>query len=81
MAAGIPIVASTCGAIPEVAGPSASYFAPGDWLGLAKLLAEGPLARPPGVRVEHPGERLQRFSSTEAAARLTKAYESVLARR
>ena len=81
MAAGIPIVASTCGAIPEVAGPSASYFAPGDWLGLARLLAEGPLARPPGVRVDHPAERLRLFSSTEAAVRLTGAYESVLARR
>jgi glycosyltransferase involved in cell wall biosynthesis len=81
MAAGIPIVASTCGAIPEVAGPSADYFAPGDWLGLARLLAEGPLSRPPGTRVEHPAERLRRFSSTAAAGRLAGAYESVLARR
>jgi glycosyltransferase involved in cell wall biosynthesis len=80
MAAGIPVVASTCGAIPEVAGPSAAYFAPGDWLELARLLAQGPLERPPGTRVEHPPERLRRFSSTAAAARLADAYEGVLAR-
>jgi glycosyltransferase involved in cell wall biosynthesis len=79
MAAGVPIVASTCGAIPEVAGRSAQYFAPGDWIALARLLAEGPLARPPGTRVEPP-ERLELFSTGAAAARLAKAYETVLAR-
>ena len=78
MAAGIPILASTCGAIPEVAGPAAEYFAPGDWLGLARLLEEGPLSRPPGSRVDHPPERLRRFSSTAAAERLAAAYETVL---
>jgi glycosyltransferase involved in cell wall biosynthesis len=81
MAAGLPIVASTCGAIPEVAGLSADYFAPGDWLGLARQLAKGPLSRPPGVRVEHPPERLRLFSSTAASDRLAGAYDRVLARR
>ena len=51
MAASLPVVASTSGAIPEVVGPSIPQFAPGDWLGLARLLADGPLApgaqRPP----------------------------------
>jgi glycosyltransferase involved in cell wall biosynthesis len=78
MAAGLPIIASTCGAIPEVAGPSAEYFAPGDWLELSRLLAEGPLSRPPGARVEHLAERLERFSTGAAAARLARAYDRVL---
>jgi glycosyltransferase involved in cell wall biosynthesis len=80
MAAGLPIVASSCGAIPEVAGPSAQYFAPGDWIGLARLLAEGPLKRPSATRVEHPAERIERFSTRAAAERLASAYETVLAR-
>jgi glycosyltransferase involved in cell wall biosynthesis len=79
MAAGLPILASTSGAIPEVAGPTATYFAAGDWVGLAKLLEEGPLSRPPGTRVEHPAERLQLISTTAAAGRLVSAYERVLA--
>lgn len=78
MAAGLPLVASTCGAIPEVAGPTASYFAPGDWGKLARLLAEGPLARPAGTRVSYPAERLEWFSTRAAAARLAQAYERVL---
>ena len=80
MAAGLSIVASSCGAIPEVAGPSVQHFAPGDWIGLARLLAEGPLTRPPGARVDHPVERIERFSTRAAAERLASAYENVLAR-
>jgi glycosyltransferase involved in cell wall biosynthesis len=81
MASGLAIVASTSGAIPEVAGPSAQYFAPGDWAGLAALLAEGPLSRPPDTRVEHPAERIEHFSTRVAAERLASAYETLLARR
>ncbi len=77
MAAGLPLLASSSGAIPEVAGPSASYFAPGDWLGLARLLAEGPLARPPGSTVEHPAELVTRYSTSAAAERLREAYDSL----
>ena len=40
IAAGLPIVASTSGAIPEVLGEQATYFAPGDWVGLARALAD-----------------------------------------
>ena len=78
MAAGLPIVASSSGAIPEVAGDSATYFVPGDWPCLARILAEGALARPPGERVEHPAERVRTFSAKAAADRLAAVYERLL---
>jgi glycosyltransferase involved in cell wall biosynthesis len=78
MAAGLRIIASTSGAIEEVCGRSAEYFAPGDWLALARLLAEGPLTRPPAERVAHPSELVQRYSLEAAADRLASAYDRVL---
>ena len=78
MAAGLPIVASDSGAIREVAGDSARYFAPGDWVNLARLLAEGPLARPPAERVQHPPDRVRRYSTSAAAERLEAAYDRLL---
>jgi glycosyltransferase involved in cell wall biosynthesis len=79
MAAGLPIVASSSGAIPEVVGSSVDYFVPGDWLGLAARLADGPLSRPPGERVRHSAELTDRYSTVAAAERLTAAYDHVLA--
>jgi glycosyltransferase involved in cell wall biosynthesis len=79
MAAGLDVLATTSGAIPEVLGESGTYFAPGDWPGLARALRDGPLSRPPGARVEHPRERVQRYSTTAAADRLAAAYARVLA--
>jgi glycosyltransferase involved in cell wall biosynthesis len=75
MAAGTPILASSSGAIPEVAGAGARYFAPGDWPGLAALL-RGALAegRTPAV-----GEQSARYSTKAAAQRLAAAYDEVLA--
>jgi glycosyltransferase involved in cell wall biosynthesis len=78
MAAGLPIVASRSGAIPEVAGDSATYFVPGDWPGLARILGEGALARPPGERVEHSAERVRTFSAEAAADRLAAVYERLV---
>jgi glycosyltransferase involved in cell wall biosynthesis len=79
LAAGVPIVASSSGAIPEVLrGSGASLFPPGDWLELARLLDAGPLARPPGTRADYPGEVVQRYSTRAAAERLAAAYERVL---
>jgi glycosyltransferase involved in cell wall biosynthesis len=78
MAAGLPIVASRSGAIPEVAGKAATYFTPGDWPGLAELLAEGPLARPPGERVAHSPDLVRRYSIEAAAERLAAAYDRLL---
>lgn len=79
MAAGLPIVTSDSGAIPEVVGDSGHFFSPGDWHALARELVAGPLARPPGARVSYPDDRLARYSSEAAAERLTRAYERVLA--
>ncbi len=78
MAAGLDILTTTSGAIPEVVGDSGTYFFPGDWLGLARALAQGPLARQPGARVAHPRERVERYSTRGAADRLAAAYERVL---
>lgn len=79
MAAHVPIVAAASGAIPEVVGGSGTLFAPGDWVGLADVLADGPLAGAPGARRAPEPERLERFSSAAAAARLRAAYDELLA--
>jgi glycosyltransferase involved in cell wall biosynthesis len=78
LAAGAPILASTSGAIPEVLGESAELFAPGDWVELARLLEAGPLSRPPGQRVQHDHELLERYSLGAAAGRLRAAYARLI---
>jgi glycosyltransferase involved in cell wall biosynthesis len=79
MAAGLPIVASASGAIPEVLGDDALLFSPGDWLGLAHTLADGPLAQPPGQRRSVAPERLAQYSTAAAAERMRDAYTTLLA--
>ncbi len=75
MAAGTPIVASRCGAIPEVLeGSGAPLFAPGDWLELARLLEGQAL----GVRPEYPADLVRRYSLEAAAERLDAVYRRVL---
>jgi glycosyltransferase involved in cell wall biosynthesis len=81
MAAGLPLVVSSSGAIPEVVGDSADLFVPGDWMGLARTLADGPLARPVAERVAHPEEVVSRYSTVAAAERLAALYDRVLDRR
>jgi glycosyltransferase involved in cell wall biosynthesis len=78
MAAGLPIVASRSGAIPEVTGDAAAYFAPGDWQSIAERLAEGPLSRPPGERAAHSPGLVRRYSIEAAAERLVAAYDRLL---
>jgi glycosyltransferase involved in cell wall biosynthesis len=79
LAAGAPILASASGAIPEVLdGSGAPLFEPGDWPALARLLAEGPLVRPPGERVAYPDALVGRYATEAAAERLAAAYERVL---
>jgi glycosyltransferase involved in cell wall biosynthesis len=79
MAAGLDIIAADSGAIPEVLQGQGALFAPGDWPALAGLLAEGPLARPPGERVPYPDELVRRYSTAAMADRLAAAYDRVLA--
>jgi glycosyltransferase involved in cell wall biosynthesis len=78
MAGHVPIVTSTCGAIPEVVGTHGHYVAPGDWVGLAQALADGPLAHVPGARSAPEEARLERFSTAAAAARLRAIYDDLL---
>ena len=75
MASHLPLVVSTSGAIPEVVGPRAATFAPGDWVGLAGRLA----AVERGGRVAPDRDRLERFSAPAAAERLRAAYERLCA--
>lgn len=78
MAAHVPVVASSSGAIPEVVGSDGALFTPGDWVGLAGVLADGPLAAPPGTRREPDPARLERYSHAAQARRLRAAYDELL---
>ena len=77
-AARLPVIAAASGAIPEVLQGQAPTFAPGDWIELARLLASGPLSRPPAQRVEHGGELTRTYAGRAYADRLVAAYERVL---
>jgi len=78
MAAGVPMVLSTSGAIPEVAGDLATYFAPGDWMAIARALAEGPVSSPPATPIAYPSGLLESYSLQAAAGRIAAAYDRVL---
>ena len=81
MAGHVPIVASTSGAIPEVLGGDARLVAPGDWVGLADALEQGPLATAPGTRRAPQQDRLELFAAASAAERLRTVYRELLAQR
>jgi glycosyltransferase involved in cell wall biosynthesis len=76
MSAGVPIVASSSGAIPEVLDGQGTLFAPGDWAGLAGALDRGPLQSE--RREAYPPELIARYSTEKAAERLRAAYEHVM---
>jgi glycosyltransferase involved in cell wall biosynthesis len=77
-AARLPVIASASGAIPEVLRGQAPTFAPGDWTELARLLASGPLSRPPGERVDYQEGLTNLYSGRAYAERLAVAYQRVL---
>lgn len=77
LAAGVPIVASSSGAIPEVVGDAARMFVPGDWLDIARGIAEI-MSRPPARVVRDP-ERVAAYSSAAASERIAAAYHGLLA--
>jgi glycosyltransferase involved in cell wall biosynthesis len=80
MAAGLAILTTTNGAIPEVlAGAPVDLVAPGDWPGIARALAEGPLSRSPAERVVYPPELVERYSTAAMATRLAAAYDRLIA--
>jgi len=79
MASGLPIVACSTGAIPEVLGGQGTLVPAGDWMGLARALAAGPLAGAPGARASYDPERIRHYSAEAAAERLRGAYARLLA--
>jgi glycosyltransferase involved in cell wall biosynthesis len=78
MAAHVPVLAAASGAIPEVVGDSGTLFTPGDWVGLATALADGPLAEAPVARRAPEAERLARYSREAQAERLRTVYRELL---
>ena len=77
LAAGVTIVASSSGAIPEVLGSPARLFVPGDWLGLARRLAE--VRALPATHTVADRARVETYSAATAAERIASAYERLLA--
>jgi glycosyltransferase involved in cell wall biosynthesis len=78
MAAGLDVVATTNGAIPEVLQGQGTLVPAGDYVGMARALAAGALSRPPGARVAYPPQLVEHFSLASASARLAAAYDRVL---
>ena len=79
MASGLPIVACSTGAIPEVLGGQGTLVPAGDWMGIARALAAGPLAGAPAARASYDAERIRHYSAEAAAERLRGAYARLLA--
>jgi glycosyltransferase involved in cell wall biosynthesis len=77
MAAGVPVVASSSGAIREVVGGGGRFVAPGDWLSLAHTLNEILDAADEPQRAAR--ERSAFYSTPAAAERLAAAYDELLA--
>ena len=74
-ASGLPIVAASSGAIPEVLDGHGQLFPPGDWHALARALDS--IVSAPPARVTY-GGLVERHSVEAAAERYASAYERVL---
>lgn len=79
MAAGLDIITTDSGAIPEVLEGHGSLVPAGDYIGMAEALWRGPLSRSPGTRVAYPKDLVTLYGAEAAAARLAAAYDRVLA--
>jgi len=77
MAAGLPIIATRTGAIPEVVGDAAALVPPGDWAAIAGEIADALDGSGPAT-VGLDDEILRRCSSERAAERLLNAYARLL---
>ena len=80
MAAGVPIVTTTSGAIPEVVAGEATLVAPGDYLPMARGIADALELNARGTPRPVDRARAARFSNEAAAARIAAEYERLLAR-
>ena len=78
LAAGVPVVAASSGAIPEVLDGAGRLFDPGDWWALAALLGEL-VAVPP--RRERHDALVERYSLEAAATRYGAVYDALLSSR
>lgn len=73
LAAGVPVIASTSGAIPEVVRDGGTLVAPEDWPAIAAAIRDVP------ATADFP-ELVERYSLRAAADRLAAAYDRVLGR-
>lgn len=82
MAAGVPLLISRRGALPEVCGEAAVYFEPEDPRGMASAVADllDSPARLEDLR-QRGADRVRLFSWTESATRLWTAYAQAVERR
>lgn len=79
MAEGMPVVGSSCGAIPDVIGRPDLVFPEGDWHALADLLfrvSTDPASYQAAAR--HSVDRVQIFTNAAIAQRMADAWETVL---
>jgi glycosyltransferase involved in cell wall biosynthesis len=79
MAAGLPVVGSSCGAIPDVIGRRDYIFPEGDAQALAQLLCRlltDPRAYEEAAR--HSAERVQAFSNENVAAAMLRVWDGIL---
>jgi len=78
LAAGVPVVAASSGAIPEVLDGAGRLFEPGDWWKLASLIEELVADAP---RRELHDALVERYSVEAAAARYATVYDALLSSR
>jgi glycosyltransferase involved in cell wall biosynthesis len=82
MSAGVPVVVSNRGSLPEVVGAAGTFIEPDDVAGLAAAIER--LAFDDSAALEHARNgiaRARQFTWTRAAATLRQAYADALARR